>query len=157
MAAGHQLPPLTPLQIHDIQVSERWKTFKRAWDSYALALELDKIGEEAREVFSTFTNWNAEGNEAKIGTVLTKFGEYCQPQRNVPFEKQGRHKNSIAQKLAQTCDFQSITPDEILRDRLLFGIRDDKVQERLLRESTLTVTKTDEISRAADGTYEGSQ
>ena len=82
MVAGYHLPPPTPLQIHDTQVSEKWKTFRRAWDSYALALELDKktqkvqvailltvIEEEAREVFSTFTNWNAEGNEAKIEPV----------------------------------------------------------------------------------------
>ena len=41
-------------------------------------------------------------------------------------------------------------PDEILRDRLLFGICDDKVRERLLRESNLTLTKTDEICRAAE-------
>ena len=33
---------------------------------------------------------------------------------------------------------------------MLFGIRDDKVRERLLRESSLTLTKTDEICRAAE-------
>lgn len=68
--------------------------FRRAWDSYTLALELNKkaqkvqvvilltvIGEEAHEIFSTFTNWNAEDNESMIGPVLTKFEEYCQPQK----------------------------------------------------------------------------
>ena len=48
-------------------------------------------------------------------------------------------------KLAQGCEFQTITPDEILRDRLVFGIRDNKVQERLLRKSKLTLAETDEI------------
>ena len=52
--------------------------------------------------------------------------------------------------LADSCAFQSITPDEILRDRLVFGIQDDKVRERLLRESGLTLAKTDEICRAAE-------
>ena len=81
MAAGYPLPSPTPLQIHDPQVSEKWKTFRRAWNSYALALELDKkeekvqvailltvIGEEAREVFSTFTGWDSEGDESKINS-----------------------------------------------------------------------------------------
>ena len=27
--------------------------------------------------------------------------------------------------LAESCDFQTITPDKILRDKLVFGIRDD--------------------------------
>ena len=51
-------------------------------------------------------------------------------------------------------DFQTITPEEILRDRLVFGIKDDKVRERLLRESNLTRSKTDEICRAAESMIE---
>lgn len=43
-----------------------------------------------------------------------------------------------------------ITPDQILRDRLVFGIRDAKAHERLLRESDLTLQKTDEICHAAE-------
>ena len=39
---------------------------------------------------------------------------------------------------------------EILRDKLVFGMRDNKVQERLLREPRLTLAKTDEICRAAE-------
>ena len=52
-----------------------------------VAILLTVIGEEAQEVFSTFTNWNAEGDEAKIEPVLTKFEEYCQPRKNIPFER----------------------------------------------------------------------
>lgn len=52
-------------------------------------------------------------------------------------------------KLAQGCEFQTITPDEILRGRLMFGIRDHKVRERLLRKSKLTLAETDEICHAA--------
>jgi hypothetical protein len=50
-------------------------------------------------------------------------------------------------KLTEGCEFQTITPEEILRDRLVFGIRDNKIRERLLRESSLTLKKTDEICR----------
>ena len=53
-------------------------------------------------------------------------------------------------KLAEGCDFQTITPDEILRDRLVFGVKDAKVRERLLRETKLTLAKTDEICHAAE-------
>ena len=38
----------------------------------------------------------------------------------------------------------------MLRDRLVFGIRDSKVRERLLRESKLSLAKTDEICRASE-------
>ena len=66
--------------------------FRRTWNSYTLVLELDKkdqkvqvailltvIGEEVREVFSTFTDWTTEGDDSKIDPILTKFDEYYQP------------------------------------------------------------------------------
>ena len=46
--------------------------------------------------------------------------------------------------------FDTINPDEILRDRLIFGVRDSKVRERLLRESKLNLARTDEICRSAE-------
>ena len=52
--------------------------------------------------------------------------------------------------LADGCDFPTISPNKILQDRLVLGIKDDKVRERLLRESNLTLCKTDEIRQAAE-------
>lgn len=91
MATGYiMLPPPPALEIHDPQAAEKWKKFKLAWQNYSLATELTTkpeaiqvatlltvIGEEAREVFSTFTNWAADGDKAKIAPVLQKFEEYC--------------------------------------------------------------------------------
>ena len=53
-------------------------------------------------------------------------------------------------KIAWSWNFEAVTPDEILRDRLLFDIRDNKVRERLLRETGLTLRKPDEICRASE-------
>jgi len=77
----------------------------RAWNNYALvtsfkdkpeavqvATPVTVIGEEVREVFSTFTE--------KIGPVLAQFRRYCQPRKNIPFE---RYKfNSRAQEPVET-------------------------------------------------------
>lgn len=47
--------------------------------------------------------------------------------------------------------FDKITSDhEILRDRIIFGVNDSKVRQGLLRESNLTLYKTDEICRASE-------
>ena len=138
--------------------------------NFSLATELNKkpepvqvatlltvVGEEAREVFATFTDWAEEGDDAKITPVLEKFAAYCEPRKSVPFERYRFNKRAqelgesyeqyrtTLRKLAESCEFREITPDEILRDRLIFGIRDDKVRERLLREPRLTLAKTDEI------------
>ena len=44
-----------------------------------------------------------------------------------------------------------VTPDEMLRVLLIFGISDTKVGERLLWESDLTATKTDEMCHTPKG------
>ena len=174
MASGYSLPPPPPLEIHGANTSEKWKRFYRAWSNYSVATELNKkpepvqvatlltvIGEEAREVFATF-RWETEEDQTKIGNVIDKFKTYCEPRKNIPFERY--RFNMRAQEpgesydqyrtalrvLADSCGFSSITPDEILRDHLVFGIKDDKTRERLLREHNLTLTKTDEICRAAE-------
>ena len=106
---GYMLPPPQTLEIHDTQAAEKWKKFKRAWTNYALATELNTkseavqvatlltvIGEEAREVFSTFTDW-VDDDEAKILPVLAKFEQYCQPRKNTPFERYRFNRRSQEQ------------------------------------------------------------
>ena len=161
MAVSHySLPPPTALEIHNAQAAELWRRFKTAWMNYSVATGLNEksetvqvatlltvIGEEAREVYATFT-WDTEGDEKKINAVLAKFQQYCQPRRNIPFEryKFNRRAQELGEsydqyrtalrKLADECQFGTITPDELLSDRLVFGIRDSKVRERLLGRRT---------------------
>lgn len=92
MASGYNLPPPEPLEIHDANAADKWKKFKRAWNNYSIAIEVTKkaeevqgamlltvIGEEAREVFATFT-WEDERDQNKIGA-------YCQPWKSIPFKR----------------------------------------------------------------------
>ena len=64
-------------------------------------------------------------------------------------ESYEQYKTTL-RKLSEPCEFDTITPNEILRDRLIFRINDTKVRERLLRENNLTLIKTDEICRVAE-------
>ena len=110
------------------------------------------IGEEARDVYSTFS-WTKKGDCGKIATVLEKFRAYWEPGKNIPFEQYKFNRLSqeagesyeqyrtALQQLAANCEFGTLTPDELLRDRLVFGIRDHKTRERLLREPALTLTR----------------
>ena len=121
------------------------------------------IGAEAQEVYMTCT-WTDPADAEKINPVLKQFQEYCEPKKNLSFEQYCFNQrqqqpeelydqyNSALKKLAEGCAFSiaSITPDKILRDRLVFGIADDKVRERQLRESDLTLKKTDKLCHAAE-------
>ena len=86
-----------------------------------------------------------EGDATRIEPVLMKFQQYCKPCKYVPFERYRFNRRTqepgeaydqyrtALRKLAEGCEFLTITLGEIPRDRLIFGIKDDKVRERLLR------------------------
>ena len=57
------------------------------------------------------------------------------------------HYRRTLQQLADRCEFETITVDQILRNKIVFGIQDSKVRERLLRKKNLSQQKNDEIFR----------
>ena len=146
--ASNALPVPPPLEIHYSNAADKWRKFLAAWENYALATELGGkpqtvqvttlltvIGEDGREVYSTFRDWAQDGDDRRIMPVLRKFAEYCQPRKNVPFERYKLNKRTqesgesyeqyktTLRKLYEACEFETITPNEIMRDRLIFGIR----------------------------------
>ena len=135
------LPPPPPLDIHDLKAAEKWKEFEQAWKNYSIAMKLHQepeavqvatlltvIGAEARTVFATFTDWASDTDQNKIQPVLQKFAAYCQPLKNVPFERykfysrmqeSGEsydHYRTALRQLAKRWEFESIIPNQILRD-----------------------------------------
>ena len=58
------------------------------------------------------------------------------------------HYQTALRQLVERFEFESITPNQILRDKLVFGIHNSKVCVRLLREKNLSLEKTDEICRS---------
>ena len=123
-----------------------------------VATFLAAIGPEVRKVFTT---WNLIADEKKdIKTVIERFENYCNPRKNILFKRY--HFNLRQQEPGESfdrcvttlrhmtvkCGFDTITPDDILRDRIIFG--DNKVREKLFREPELDLYKTLDICRAAE-------
>ena len=174
--AYFQIPPPDVLNLTEGSTASNWREWKSAWGNYTLATKLDKedearqvatllavIGKEANKVFRTFV-WSEEGDARKIELVLKQFEDYCVPRQNVTYERFRLFTRDQAptetvdqymmelRRIAANCDLESITPDQILRDRLVTGIRDEKVRERLLRDNKLTLEKALDIVRAAEST-----
>ena len=120
------------------------------------------VGNKGREVYST---WNLSADDQKdLKKLYDNFAEYVEPKANRVF---ARYKfQCIVQSETDTCE-QFITalrvqvkecgytnPDEMVRDRIVFGIRAEKVREKLIMQgSDLTLDKAIEIAR----TFEMSQ
>ena len=174
--ANFQIPPPDILELNDGSTTANWRTWVSAWKNYSLATKLDKeeeerqvatplavIGKEANKVFRSFT-WASKDDATKIAAVLKKFEDYCIPRENTIYERflfftrDQRESNTVDQyvtelrQIAANCDFESLTPDQLLRDWFVTGTRNGKVRENLLKEKKLTLEKALDIASAAEST-----
>ncbi|XP_047985715.1 uncharacterized protein LOC125225878 [Leguminivora glycinivorella] len=152
-------------------LSKEWDKWKKSFMIYYAACEIDKkdvtvqinillhvIGERCRDVYDQFTD---KTKCDTVNKVLEKFDCFFFPKKNLTIE---RHRfftrdqsefESVEQyvfelnKMAVKCEFKDLCQD-LVRDRLICGIRDGSLRERLLREPDLTLTKAVEIGNLAE-------
>lgn len=169
------MKPPQPLSFEG-NVKENWNNWKQRFHLYLAATGLDSkpqarqvaiclhvIGEEALEKYNTF-ELSAE-QRGKLEDVLKAFENYCLPKDN---ESVNRHmfftrtqqpsENFMTfltdlKKLSGCCEFGEIK-DSLIRDRIICGINDSELKNRLLREGNLTLEKcvsmckTEELARS---------
>lgn len=123
------------------------------------------IGEDGVKAHDTFT-WNEEEDQNDIELVLQKFDLFCAPRTQVIYERYrfnnrnqepGENITSYLTELrtiARNCAHDTITPDEILRDRLVLGIRDDRLRERLLRLNDFTLQQAVDQIKSSEQTQQ---
>lgn len=175
MAAGRLLNPPDPLQLSSGNVSQNWKRFKQKGSNYELAVGtarkedpirvaafLTVIGDEALEVYNAFT-WYSDEDKVKMDKVMERFEQYCEPHKNTIYERyllfsRGQESGepidkyaTVLRNMADSCEFQDLK-DSLIRDRIVLGIVDNNVRERLLQVLDLTLNKALEIARATETT-----
>lgn len=167
-----------PLKL-DGNLSANWKRFKRNFDIFMAAAELtakadpikintflNAIGAEAVEVYDTFELEDAQKESYK--DVIDAFQKFCTPKTNEVYERfvfyQRKQKESEPfdaflidiKRLARTCEFKE-REKEMLRDQIVMGTNDKKLQTRLLEIANLTYDAAVEKCRANEATREQSQ
>ena len=161
------------IDLHSDNVAERWRKWKRQFQFFYDASELNlksaktqtamllhAAGPEAQDVYDTFT-WEEGEDKNDYATVLKHFDNYCEPLRNVVYERYQFWKRdqkelesvdtwqATLRKMAATCEFET-QEESMLRDKIVFGVRDIAVKERLLRENGLSLKRALDLCRAAE-------
>ncbi|XP_035220342.1 uncharacterized protein LOC118193371 [Stegodyphus dumicola] len=124
-----------------------------------VALFLNAAGEEAVEVFNTLNL--STGDQGNYEKVLERFEAFTTPRTNVVverflFNKRKQEEGELfdcfvtdLKKLVKSCEFGEQS-DSVIRDRIVLGVSDASLQERMLRENNLSLEKAIELGKAAE-------
>ena len=168
------MPP-EPLNLEGNKLTDACKKWKQRFEVFSQAFGLSKkeekvqttmllhvAGPEALDVYNTFT-WQAKGDDKKVSKILEKLEAYCISCKNVTWQRHlfntrnqlmGKSFDQYLTDLktkAKSCKFHDLK-DGLIRDRIVCGILCDKTQNRLFRETDLTLQKATDICRANEVT-----
>ena len=160
------LKPPGPLSF-DGNVGSNWQDWLRTYEFYEKATELEKksnevryatflhvAGSTAQKIAETFAF--PEREEGQVSALKAKFEAFCLPKRNLSVirymfnsRNQKRDENlsqylTELKALVRGCEFRDLE-DELLRDRIVCGIHDSKLREKLLQVDDLTLSKCIDI------------
>ena len=156
-----------------------WPKWRRRFEQYRLASGLSKepeerqintllycLGEEGEDIL-TSTNIS-EDDRKKYDCVLASFDGFFKVRKNVIIERAKFNKRSqlpdepaeqfIANlyNLASDCNFGDLK-NELIRDRIVVGIRDASLSERLQMDPELTLEKAKTLVRQREAVREQQQ
>ena len=168
--------PPSALKLDSSNLEEEWRFWEQKFDLFLVAsgasskpeavqvaIFLHSVGDEGLKVFNTLDLTEAE--RKKLTHIKQKFREYCAPRKNVVYERflfgkmsqaNGENIDAFVTTLklrAKSCEFGD-QEESLIRDRVVIGCSDPRVQERLLREPDLSLKKALDICRAAEATKE---
>ena len=121
------------------------------------------MGDEAEDILIS-TNISSDDKKS-YDRVLEKFNDYFKVRKNVIFERarfnrRNQLKGEPAEqyitelyRLVETCEYGELTP-EMIRDRLVIGIQDSRLSERLQMDPELTLEKAKKLIRQSEAVHE---
>ena len=158
MAASYRIPAVEKFDFAKPEEWSRWiRRFERFRQASDLASKTEEVqvstlvyslGDKAEDILTLF---NLEAEELKkYDTVKGKFESYFEKRRNRIYERARfnsrtqRENESVEEfiadlyRLAENCGYGTLH-DELVRDRIVVGIRDSKLSEELQLEADLTL------------------
>ena len=166
-----QLKPPSSLLLSG-NLAENWRRWEQRFKLYMtasganekdeevkVAILLHTIGEDALDLFNTFTF--ADDEDGTVDGILKAFEAYCSPEKNVVFERYQFWSHAMADGLpvdkfvtelrqkSKSCEF-GISETDMIRDKLVFSLNNAALKERLLREKDLNLAKAVTLCRASE-------
>lgn len=158
----------------DDNIAEQWKEWYQQFNIFLIAsgkndetderkinILLNLIGPQGIKIYNNFKK-PKKTTDITYDIVVKWFSDYCEPRKNIIFQ---RYKfGSCVQKEGQTfddfvtelktlsspCEYKE--EDNMIRDRIVFGIRDAETKNKLLSLDNLTLEKAETLCRTKEVT-----
>ena len=165
-------PRVTPPEPFDFSTPDEWPRWLRRFQRYSIASGLTSgdeemqvntlmycMGDKADDILRSFQL--SPEDEKKYDVVRGKFDDYFVARRNVIYERakfnsrrqeQGEPVEAFVTalySLAEHCGYGTLH-DEMIRDRIVVGIQDQKLSEKLQLDASLTLEKAVAMVRQAE-------
>lgn len=152
-------------------VSENWTLWFQQFNIFLIASGRDTESDERKinillnligsSGLKIYNNFKMKKNET-YESIVEKFKNYCEPRKNEIFQRfkfascvqvEGQEFDEFVtelKRLASSCSFKE--EDKMIRDRIVFGIRNNELKDKLLRMESLTMEKAEELCRTFEAT-----
>ncbi|UYV78416.1 hypothetical protein LAZ67_16001287 [Cordylochernes scorpioides] len=161
---------IQPPETFDFSTPNEWPKWRKRFERYLVVIgmkkkeEADKIdlfmylmGDRADDIFRTF-KFEKEEEATKIDSVLKAFDSHFCVRKNIIYER-AKFNSRIQEdrepvdefitslyKLADSCEFEGLH-EQLIRDRIVVGVRDKALSERMQLDSELTLEKAVKMVR----------
>ena len=160
--------PFKPPEPFDFTQAESWPAWRKRFESFSLATELDKksfviqlssliyaMGPTAEQIYEAFNF--SEDDDATIKQVLDRFDGHFTPQKNIihvrsMFYQISQQANETIEvfhrslyELSEYANFPN--RDEAIRDRFVLGVSSLELSEKLQLEPNLTLDSAIKLAR----------
>ncbi|XP_018406587.1 PREDICTED: uncharacterized protein LOC108782731 [Cyphomyrmex costatus] len=170
MESNNAIKPPEPLIVKTNGMPEAWKLWIQRYEWYSTAVQMQKkpesvqaaslmaaMGADAAIVYNSFNLTEEEATNT--ATIKARFAVHFAPTPSQPYvrlqfnnlrQTEGETFDSFLTK-ARTqindCGYNQLA-DELLRDKIIFGVQSKTLQQRLLEEDNLTLGRTINMCRA---------
>ena len=170
---------LNPPEPFDFKQPDQWEKWRRRFEQFRVASGLSSeeddrqvstllycLGEAAEDVLLSSKTTDKDRTEYKL--VLGKFDEFFKVRKNVIFERARFNRRNqlegesseqyvtVLHSLAENCSYGNLK-HEMIRDRIVVGIRDTALSERLQLDPELTLEKAMKMVRQREAVKEQQQ
>ncbi|UYV68869.1 K02A2.6-like, partial [Cordylochernes scorpioides] len=161
---------IQPPETFDFSTPNEWPKWRKRFERYLVVSgmkkkeEADKIdlfmylmGDRADDIFRTF-KFEKEEEATKLDSVLKAFDSHFCVRKNIIYER-AKFNSRIQEdrepvdefitslyKLADSCEFEGLH-EQLIRDRIVVGVRDKALSERMQLDSELTLEKAVKMVR----------